>query len=184
MFIRNGQLINIDAQITIDAVQYPAGYFRDAAARAAAGITEVADQPRPDDRYYFLTHNGDGSFTAIPRDIDQVKEMKCRDIAASRFAIETGGITVAGAPVATDRASQAMLSGAVLSVTRNPALMIDWKNADGSWTQIDKATVEAIADAVTAHVQACFSAERARCAALAALTDFAAVVAFDTQVTL
>lgn len=182
MFIRNGKPINIDAQINIGDVQYPPGYFRDATVRAAAGISEVADPVRPDDRYYFVTTNIDGTFASAPKDIDQVKAMKRSEIAASRFNRETGGITIAGMAVATDRSSQAMISGALLSVSRNPAMLIDWKKSDGSWIQIDKATVETIADAVSAHVQACFSAERARCDALQSIADFEAVIAFDVEI--
>lgn len=102
-------------------------------------------------------------------------------IAASRYALETGGITIAGMAVRTDRESQSMIASALQIVTRNPAALIDWKGATG-WAQLDKTAIEAIADAVGAHVQACFTAERARHEALAALSTPEQLAAFDPAV--
>lgn len=78
--------------------------------------------------------------------------------ADARWRRETAGITVSGAAVATDRESQAMLSGAWAYVQQNPAATIRWKAADGFVT-LDAAAVTALAVAVGAHVQACFATE-------------------------
>lgn len=82
MYLLNGQKINIDAPMTLGGVQYPAGHFRDAEARAAAGIVEAPDPTRPDERYYFVTDDAAGNLTATPRDIDQLKAMRCEEIKA------------------------------------------------------------------------------------------------------
>ncbi|MDQ2083092.1 DUF4376 domain-containing protein [Xanthobacteraceae bacterium Astr-EGSB] len=79
--------------------------------------------------------------------------------AATRWRRETGGVTIAGVTVATDRESQAMLSGAHAYVQANPAAAtIRWKSEDG-FVALDAPQITALALAVGAHVQACFTAE-------------------------
>lgn len=76
---------------------------------------------------------------------------------------ETGGVTFAGLVIATDRESQAMISGAYLTVQRDPARVIQWKTSNG-FVPIDALTMAAIADAVSNHVQDCFAKEAEVCA--------------------
>ena len=104
-------------------------------------------------------------------------------IAASRYSLETAGIDFYGTRIKTDRESQATLNAAMTAVARNPLLKIDWKGENG-WVKLGKAEVESISDAVIAHVQACFSAEKAKLVALEALTTAAEARAFDCEVTL
>ena len=89
--------------------------------------------------------------------------------AARRYAVETGGIVISGVAVATDRASQAMLAGAFAFANQNPEATIQYKAASG-WVSLTHDQVVAIANAVGAHVQACFAAEHAVDAAIAAGT--------------
>ena len=81
-------------------------------------------------------------------------------ITARRWAVETAGITVSGAAIATDAATQAKLSGALQLVQDDDTVVIDWKGADGTWVQLNAAAVTAIAVAVGSHVQACFTREK------------------------
>lgn len=83
MFMLNGKPINIDAAQTIDGVQYPAGYFRPPARRAAFGIVEVQEQPRPDDRWYFVTPNGDGTWSSTPKSAGMMKPVILDEINAA-----------------------------------------------------------------------------------------------------
>lgn len=81
--------------------------------------------------------------------------------ANKRYRVETGGMTVNGLAIPTDRETQSKLSGAVLTFqTGALSGAIDWKAA-GGWVQLDQAAVTALASAVAAHVQAAFSRERA-----------------------
>ena len=89
------------------------------------------------------------------------KERALADLAYIRYAHETGGIIIGGASIATDRQSQALITGAYTYSLLNPEALIDWKGADGAWTKIDAATISGIARAVAKHVQACFTNERA-----------------------
>jgi len=76
MFILDGRTLQLDVPFEHDGIQYPPNWLRLATPeeRAAIGITEVAEQPRPDDRFYWVSGpNDDGSWTAIPKDIDGLK---------------------------------------------------------------------------------------------------------------
>lgn len=80
-------------------------------------------------------------------------------IKARRDEAMNAGISIGGMPVATDDTSQNRLSGAALSAFMDPAYSLRWKTSDGSFIDLDAAQVIAIATAVRAHVQACFSHE-------------------------
>jgi len=110
-----------------------------------------------------------------PRTAVQARAEKLAALAARRYAVETGGITVGGINVATDRESQAMLTGAWVRMQKAPDLWVDWKGDDG-WSRIDKATVDVLAAAVGDHVQACFTAERVHAEAVIALPDDVAII--------
>lgn len=98
-------------------------------------------------------------------------------LAAHRYARETGGITVAGASIRTDRESQGLIAGARLLAEAQPAEPIDFKTPDG-FVQIDSAAMIAISTAVGAHVRACFRREAEVAAVIAGLAD-SALGAFD-----
>ena len=110
--------------------------------------------------------------------------VRCRErfalaVNERRKAAETAGIVVGEQDVPTGREDQAMLAGARQYVQMHPEAVIDWKNPDGSFTPLDAAAVEALASAVGAHVQACFTREKELLAELAALPgDEAALEAF------
>lgn len=78
--------------------------------------------------------------------------------ADKRYRVETAGITALGAPIKTDRESQAMISGA-RAWSQQSGQNIKWKLASGGFTQVTPAQIEQIALAVGSHVQACFAAE-------------------------
>lgn len=81
--------------------------------------------------------------------------------ADKRWRVETGGITVNGAAIQTDRDSQAMITGAVVYLNNNPdATSVRFK-AESGWVTLDKASMLAIGVAVGQHVQSCFDAEKA-----------------------
>ena len=76
--------------------------------------------------------------------------------ADARFRTETGGIVVAGVPIATDDRSKTMLLGARIAATADPAFTTSWVAADGVSRQFGASEVVAVSDAVLAHVAACF----------------------------
>ncbi len=105
--------------------------------------------------------------------------------ASARYAKETGGIIVNWVKLATDRESQALITGAWATAQINPQVTIQWKGSDGTFTALNAASITAVASAVTAHVQACFAAEAQVDAAITAgtITTMAEVDAAFAAVT-
>ncbi|MBA5956230.1 DUF4376 domain-containing protein [Pseudomonas lactis] len=79
-------------------------------------------------------------------------------IAARRFQAETGGVTVQGIPVNTERDSQSLLTGAAFAASLDPGYHIKWKAATG-FVDLTGEQIIGIASQVRAFVQACFSRE-------------------------
>jgi hypothetical protein len=79
-------------------------------------------------------------------------------IAARRYESETSGITQNGMFIDTGRDSQALITGAALSAMLDPAYVCNWKTSEG-FVQLDAQTLIGIAQAIRAHVQACFDRE-------------------------
>lgn len=90
---------------------------------------------------------------------DELKTAKYDEIAAARYAAETGGCTVDGVTIATDRGSQALLTAAVVSARLDVEFKTRWKCADGRFVTLDAMQLRTIGDAVIAHVEACFARE-------------------------
>lgn len=79
-------------------------------------------------------------------------------IAARRFQAETGGTTVEGVQVNTERDSQALLTGAAFAASLDPEYQIKWKAATG-FVDLTAQQIIGVASAVRAFVQACFNRE-------------------------
>lgn len=77
MFILNGRVLPLDTQFEHNGIQYPSNWLRFASSadRARIGITERAEQQRPDDRFYWVSDNNDGTFTSVDKDVDMIKSM-------------------------------------------------------------------------------------------------------------
>jgi hypothetical protein len=86
--------------------------------------------------------------------------------ADKRWQVETGGITLMGMPVPTDRQTAAILHAARTMAKENEAYSLRFKMA-GGFVPLDAATIIAVADAVHDHVQACFNCEADLAAAIA-----------------
>ena len=87
----SGKRIGYGEAFTIGNTQYPGNWLSlvTREERAAIGITEIVEQPRPDDRYYWVSQNDDGSFTAMPKDLEGLKKQAVANIksaAASSLA--------------------------------------------------------------------------------------------------
>jgi hypothetical protein len=75
MFLHNGQRINLDQPFTIEGTNYPPSWLRESTPemRSALGIVEITWGPRPDDRFYWVQENMDGTYTTSPKDLPQLK---------------------------------------------------------------------------------------------------------------
>jgi hypothetical protein len=81
------------------------------------------------------------------------------------------GVVVDGMLVHTDDISQQRILGAAVAIMRDPTLNINWKTADGVFFSLNAEAVLAVADAVRAHVQACYDREAELLAAIGAGVD-------------
>lgn len=96
----------------------------------------------------------DGTFTP-----PEVPPIDLSDYAGRiRFEKETGGIVISGMAIATDRASQNMLTGAVLRAQMDANVTVKWKTVAG-FVELSAAQIIAIGTAVGNHVEACFAKE-------------------------
>ncbi|WP_377838690.1 DUF4376 domain-containing protein [Bosea sp. UC22_33] len=98
-------------------------------------------------------HVENGAIVSRPPSIDLAAYA-----AQARFRKESGGISLSGQAVATDRESQALISGAFALVQQQPETTIRFKTPSGFVT-LNSTQMSAIAIAVAEHVQACFALE-------------------------
>ena len=94
--------------------------------------------------------------------LQDARERKRSEIAAARWEAETAGIDVNGFTVRTDRESQALITGAALKAMQDSTYSCRWKTESG-FVELTAPQILAIADAVRAHVQACFDREAELC---------------------
>jgi len=102
MFLLNGNRLQLDVPFTHDDIQYPANWLRMASQedRAAIGITEVADSIRPDDRFYWVDGNNQGT----PKDLTQLKADWTKQVNQIAYSLlfTTDWMVVRKAEVGTD----------------------------------------------------------------------------------
>ncbi|MEJ6008674.1 DUF4376 domain-containing protein [Novosphingobium aquae] len=99
------------------------------------------------------------AWSAPAPSLDDLKTAQLKALADIRWKHEVGGTMVGGAPVPTDRESQAKLTSAYVLAAANPAFSLRWKIALGLFVTFDAATIINIGDAVGAYVRACFDRE-------------------------
>lgn len=97
--------------------------------------------------------------TPTPSTLAEWKEAKKAEIAEWRWQRETGGVTVGGARIKTDRESQATINGAYTSLKGGLLESVRWKTDDGTFITMGLAEIEAVAQAVALHVQQSFDLE-------------------------
>lgn len=107
------------------------------------------------------------------------KIAKLAAAATKRWQVETGGILVGGIPVHTDDRSKLMITGARIKADADANFTTQWVTADGTIVPLAAAQIVAIADAVLAHVDACFAAFATLAAAINAAEDQTALDAVD-----
>lgn len=94
---------------------------------------------------------------------DELKAQKKKDIAAARYNAETAGTTVNGILLDTGRDSQALITGAAVAAMLDEGYSLNWKTVNG-FIHLSAPEIIAVAQAVRAHVQACFDREAELCA--------------------
>jgi hypothetical protein len=87
MFLLNNKILPLDTPFECNGNQYPANWLRlsSPAEKQAIGITEVADPVRPDDTYYWVTQNSDGTYNSIPKDLNDLKKIRIDSVNRSAY---------------------------------------------------------------------------------------------------
>ena len=99
---------------------------------------------------------------------DELKAQKKQEIAAARYEREIAGTSLNGVQIDTGRDSQALITGAALAAMLDENYSLNWKTSAG-FIHLTAPEIIAVAQAVRAHVQACFDRE----SELVALVDAA-----------
>lgn len=169
MYIKDGKRINLYNGMVIDDVQIVLPL--DASRLEELGIIEVPDPVRPDDRFYFVSENENGSFDAIPKDRGQVNSMIWSQIKAKRDELtENGGFKVGTKWFHSDQRSRNQQLGLVLLGDNIPS-GLQWKTMDGSFVTMTKTLAGQILGAGAASDAAIFAVAETHKAALEASED-------------
>ncbi len=111
-----------------------------------------------------------------PATLEEAKQQLRERATALRWEHETGGTTVGGVRVLTGIEDQNRIAGALVGA---PATL-DFK-AESGWVTLTLEQLQGVAAAITAHVQACFSAERVHHEAIDALETLEEVQEYDIE---
>ena len=107
MFLLNNKVLQPGTPFTQNGIQYPANWLNLSSLeeKEAIGITEIAQQARPDDRFYWVQDNNDGTFTSSPKlliDREEVDEngdplyVKVYDVATESMIDSTERLATKG----------------------------------------------------------------------------------------
>jgi len=72
----NGKTVQKGTAFTYNELQYPSNWLELStdAEKETLGLTLIVETPRPDDRFYWVTDNGDGTYSKIPKDLEDGAE--------------------------------------------------------------------------------------------------------------
>ncbi|MCD0280454.1 DUF4376 domain-containing protein [Xanthomonas melonis] len=125
-----------------------------------------------------------GGGRPLPADVAETMDDLRRRMRAgathARWQYETGGISVGGVKVGTTTEDQNRISTVLAAADLGTVDRVDFK-ADSGWVTLSLAQIRGIAAAISAHVQACFSAERAHHEAIDALDSLESLQAYDVS---
>lgn len=114
MFMLDGKKLPLDAPFTINGVQYPSNWLRLSSPeeRMAVNIVELPDPVVPNEKYFIVAWNADGTITSTPRPIedlrnntlDGIKRWKFQSLTATDWAVTRAAEGVK--PIPTDIATE------------------------------------------------------------------------------
>ena len=113
----------------------------------------------------------------VPITLDLAKANKMAELADDRWKAEVSGVQIYGATITTDRGSQSALNNANLALQSGAVQSVSWKAANETWLDLDATEMAAVVQAVTAHVENCFTTEKQLVSLVKAATTIEAVEA-------
>lgn len=114
------------------------------------------------------------------RTLEELRQELMDAATAYRWSVETGGIELNGVRVGTTLDDQNRLSGVLSAIALGGLEVVDFK-AQSGWVQLSASQLQGIALAISHHVQACFSAERAHHEAIAQIGSVEAADGYDVS---
>ena len=108
------------------------------------------------------------------------RHLRKEELAAHRYDVEVGDISIDGLTIKTDRTSQSSLTNAYMSMKEGFFTDTDWKGADG-WALVTLEQITPIAQAVGLHVRLAFKAERMVNELIDAITDHEEMDSLDVR---
>lgn len=171
MFQLNGKPLSMDVAFEHEGVQYPANWLRNSTFtdRLLLGIEEVSQQPRPDDRYHYVSQNEDGTWTSIPKPHDQIVGTIWEDIKQERERRSNGGVQVGDKWFHSDLPSRIQQLGLVQFGPSVPP--VEWKTMDGTFVTMSQSLAHNIFLAIALHDQAVFAVAEQHRQAMEALEE-------------
>ncbi|WP_256775412.1 MULTISPECIES: DUF4376 domain-containing protein [unclassified Stenotrophomonas] len=122
-----------------------------------------------------------GNTIPLPEDTRTLSDIKEQLVAAAtalRWEKETGGIELGGVRVGTTLDDQNRISGVLSAIALGGLAEVDFKAQNG-WVKLTAAEIQGIAQYISAHVQACFSAERVHHEAIERLVSTEELATYD-----
>ncbi|WP_292463459.1 DUF4376 domain-containing protein [Mesorhizobium sp.] len=147
----------------------------DRSAKPPQGYIEAPEDVVPGYRY------SGGAFSLPVETLAAQRAKKLASLADRRWRAETGGITVGGSVIATDRDSTSMLTAAFVTASADAGYSVRWKVENGVFVTLSAEEIIAISAAVRAHVQDCFDREDELTADILAAASVAALAAIDIE---
>ncbi|MEA5123318.1 DUF4376 domain-containing protein [Xanthomonas floridensis] len=95
-----------------------------------------------------------------------------------RWECETGGVSIGDVQVGSTTEDQNRISSVLAAAGLGTVEQVDFK-ANSGWVTLTLAEIRGIAAAISAHVQACFTAERAHHEAIDAIGNIEELQAYD-----
>lgn len=120
-------------------------------------FTVTANDPEPHGQELWTRLNA-GEFGAIAPFPTPTQAQLLTALAAYRYTVQTGGLTISGVPVSTDEVSLAKLSDAWIKAKFDNTLTISWV-ANGNVYPLNAAQIIAIGDAVFTFQQKCYATQ-------------------------
>ena len=101
------------------------------------------------------------TYAIVAGDLDRAMTAALAKIADRRWRAEIGGMSFGGQNIPTDReVSQPRILAQGLDARTDPSAEVEnWKAGPGVYLTLDNATLQALATALKAHIQACFNRE-------------------------
>lgn len=117
-----------------------------------------------------------------PMPLESARVQALNQLANIRWRKETSGIVVGGAPIKTDAESQGKLTSAYVMASKDPDFSVRWKIERGAFTTLNASSIIAVGDAVTEHVQACFSREDELTTAILSASNSSELAEIDMEI--